>query len=497
MGTLLSQRTPMITSIGRHASAIRAGIIEKTGTAYFDALQLEEGTIANRYNLVENSSFEFDTGNPLFWTKNADGDANDTSVDVEQAFGTRSVRINGAADKTKSFYQTINVSGQANDVFVVSGWGKGASVPLTNGSGRYFALDVGFHKYNGDYQWEVVTFNEDSSDWQYVSDKVIASEPYTDIKYYVLYYNEANTAYFDGLQLYKEEFGQSYTYDSNGNVISSVDLDEQQSSFEYTNNDLTKATDPKESHFNYTYDSNNNIKTATSAENVLYSFNYDSNGNPLTSKVGDSSLFIDSTATYTTDGNYLNTLKDSQGNTVTYNYNATKGTLDTVTDAKSKTTSYTYDVNTDQLKTASKTADGQTVSNGYTYENDRIKTIKSNNDQVTYSFDYDSMGNNTTVKVGNQTLITNTYEQYNSNRNTGILMESTYGNTQKVGYDYDILDRVKALKYSDIIKFKYDYDGNGNLGYKEDLVNGVQYKYNYVIILKNNNEKTSFSQKIW
>ncbi len=80
------------------------------------------------------------------------------------------------------------------------------------------------------------------------------------------------------------------------------------------------------------------------------------------------------------------------------------------------------------------------------------------------------MGNNTAVKVGTQPLITNSYEVYNSNRNTGKLLDSTYGNTQKVGYDYDSLDRVKALKYSDIIKFKYDYDGNGNLGYKEDLV---------------------------
>jgi len=459
----------------------RAGIIEETGTAYFDALQLEEGTIANRYNLVENSSFEFNTGDPLFWTKNGSTDANDTSVNVEKAFGTRSVRLNGVADKTKAFYQNINVSGQANDVFVVSGWGKGSSVSLTNGSGRYFALDVGIHKTDGTYQWEVVTFNEDSADWQYASDKVIASGPYTDIVYYVLYYNQANTAYFDGLQLYKEEFGQSYTYDTNGNVVSSADLAKQQSRFEYTNNDLTKAVDPKGSQFKYTYgtDGKHNLETATSAENVVYSFTYDSYGNPKTSKVGDTSLFIDSTATYTTDGNYLKTLKDSQGNTVTYNNDSSKGTLDSVTDAKSKTTSYTYDPNTDQLKAASKTADGQTVSNSYTYENDRIKTVTSNNNQVTYSFDYDSMGNNAAVKVGNQPLITNTYEQYNSNRNTGNLLESTYGNNQKVGSDYDILDRVTALKYGGEIKFKYAYDGNGNLGIKEDLVNGVNYKYTY------------------
>lgn len=72
----------------------------------------------------------------MFWTKNGDCDANDTSVTEDKAFGTRSVKIFGAADKTKSFYQTINVSGQAGGVFVVSGWGKGSSVSLTNGTGR-------------------------------------------------------------------------------------------------------------------------------------------------------------------------------------------------------------------------------------------------------------------------------------------------------------------------------------------------------------------------
>lgn len=67
--------------------------------------------------------------------------------------------------------------------------------------------------------------------------------------------------------------------------------------------------------------------SATSAENVLYSFTYDSSGNPKTSKVEGSSLFIDATANYTANGNYLSNLIDSQGNTVIYNYNAQKGTL--------------------------------------------------------------------------------------------------------------------------------------------------------------------------
>ncbi len=266
----------------------RAGIIEETGTAYFDSPRFEEGSFANRYNLVENASFEFGTGIPLFWNANAESDAGDTSVDTESAFGTRSVKINGIADKNKNFNQLLNVSGLNDDVFTIGGWGKASSVPMNYGSGRIFALDVGFqNKDTGAYQWQVVKFNEDSSDWQYLSDRIIAPFDYSNIRIYALYYKEANTAYFDGIQFYKEEFGQSYTYDSNGNVISSEDLADQQSSFQYTNNDLTKAIDPKGSEFTYNYDSKHKLKDATSAENVVYSFTYDSYGNPVTSKVGD------------------------------------------------------------------------------------------------------------------------------------------------------------------------------------------------------------------
>jgi len=35
------------------------------------------------------------------------------------------------------------------------------------------------------------------------------------------------------------------------------------------------------------------------------------------------------------------------------------------------------------------------------------------------------------------------------------LKESTYGNSQKVGYDYDTLDRVTAKKIDDTVKFNY------------------------------------------
>ena len=73
--------------------------------------------------------------------------------------------------------------------------------------------------------------------------------------------------FFDGLSLYREEFGQSYTYDDKNNVISAVDSQKNATKFEYNeNSDLTGITDPKGNKFEYEYDKpKRNIIKATSA----------------------------------------------------------------------------------------------------------------------------------------------------------------------------------------------------------------------------------------
>lgn len=332
---------------------VNVGIVEEAGTAYFDCMQLEEGSAANRYNILENANFSYGMD---FWTKNYECDILDTIVTstdatypIELDKDKKVFKINGSASKRKNIYQKIDLSGKAGDVFVVSGWAKGDSVPITGT--RYFALDVGIEKNDGSYEWKVVKFNEDSTEWQYVSDKIITSADYKSITFYGLYYENENTAYFDGLQLYKEEFGQSYTYDDKGNVISTSDLAEQNSTFEYANNDLVKSISPSGNQFKYEYDGNHNITKATSAENAVYSFSYDSNGNPETATIGDTTngLTIKSTAEYTSDKNYIKSIEDSSGNKVGYDYNTKKGTLDRVTDAKGNSVFYSYD-EMDRLK---------------------------------------------------------------------------------------------------------------------------------------------------
>lgn len=145
----------------------------------------------------------------------------------------------------------------------------------------------------------------------------------------------------------------------------------------------------------------------TSAENVVYYFTYDSSGNPLTSKVGYSVTFINASAAYIASENYLKTLTDSKGNTLTNTWDETKGILSNSKDPKGNTINYGYDT-LDRLQNVTKTVDGNAVSNSYSYIDDKLNTITHN--VFNYNFDYDSLGNNTEVSVGTQNLIKNTFE---------------------------------------------------------------------------------------
>ena len=68
----------------------------------------------------------------------------------------------------------------------------------------------------------------------------------------------------------------SYDYDSNGNLISVVDLQKNKTKYDYdSNNNLVKMTLPNGASQTYTYDSYHNVTKAVSPEGVTSQFTYD------------------------------------------------------------------------------------------------------------------------------------------------------------------------------------------------------------------------------
>ena len=459
-----------------------------TGTLWVDCAQLEVGSVPNRYNLLRNCDFsQNSSGVPAFWSANGvntSADAIVTDADaLHPSFLTNNrMRLYGDPQTNKGIYQDLPLSGSQGDVYVAGGWAKGFSRPIGDDK-RHFGIRVAFKNGSGAYEnGEILNWNEEWTDWQYVSGAVIAPCAYTGIRFNVDYEKNVNYADFDGMTLYKEEFGNTFTYDDDGNVTAVKDLVGQKAKAQYDDyNNLISYVQPgrpdtvkttisygssdaeKKKRLPLRVDSPTGIRTANT---------YDANGNLVRSYVIDSmdgTCMMDSHQSYTADGNHVATKTDARGKVVTYETDLAKDTLTKVTDPNGQSVNYTYDSRMRVIGTSA-TADGGNYKNTYTYEKDRLKTVAHNTTSdtpdVTYTFDYDEFGNPTTVKVGNQVLSTNVY----TDTGDRTLMRVEYGNGGKVHYMRDDFRRVTGIHYDDATepRFTYDYGANGQAAYVKD-----------------------------
>ena len=255
-----------------------------SGTVYADDVQLEKGMSANRFNMAENSSF---ANSSTGWTGGTK-----TAVSGNPMGLTSAVRLLGDPTEDVSSYRAFSVSGAKGDVFTYGAWLKGSSVPVgekKHGSDGITTARLRIEFYNGGTlvssgsSNHTIDMNCGVSDWQYLNAKAIAPGTYNSVRLYFDYGYNANSAYMTGVYLSKDPFGQTYTYDKNGNIVSSQDLAKTNASFAYQNNMLSKMVNPSGSQYMYAYDSKNNLTYAASSEGQTYKFEYDSAGNPTKS----------------------------------------------------------------------------------------------------------------------------------------------------------------------------------------------------------------------
>lgn len=104
-----------------------------TGTAYFDAIQLEENPSANNFNILTNGDFEYydSAGTALYWHEVSLSESKtvDSAVTSQHKSGKSSFMITGNPATVKAIYQIVPISGSENDTYIVGGWAKANSVP--------------------------------------------------------------------------------------------------------------------------------------------------------------------------------------------------------------------------------------------------------------------------------------------------------------------------------------------------------------------------------
>ena len=277
---------------------IMGGVNNATGTAWFDGFQIDKGVrISNKLNLINNPSFELagdSDMSPKYWgggeTSDKDGrikySNNPDTSNPSNKDGAYCLRIGGEFGRRKSFSQAINVSGEQGDVFHLSCRVSANPIP-----GKEFRISAAVLYESGDPKWTNFDFTPYSTEWQYVGGVVSTDDgipgstrKYTAIHIYIFFADTNNYAFFDSVQLIKDN-GQSYVYDSNGELVSSKNASKA-SHFTYDGNaNITRMVNPDGSAFEYANDSKNNLKLARNAQGVVTRFKHDAVGNPIESKM--------------------------------------------------------------------------------------------------------------------------------------------------------------------------------------------------------------------
>ena len=457
---------------------------DSAGTVYVDSAQLEVGASPNRYNMIQNGDFSDGT---TAWTTSSrissstDGVTTDSDASHPAAFSNSVYHITGTCDYQKYIYQAITVAGKKGDTYSFGAWLRSDSVPLTtqpNGSSTrlYGVKRISVEFLNGSKTVNTATiyFNADTNDWQFACGSAVATGAYTSIRLNLNFHYTRNDCYYDGVQLYKEEFSQAYTYDSSGNLTGYTSLIGQQNTFTYnSSNDVTKSTDPRGNTTTYTYDDHHNLLTSTSPEGVVTSNTYHDVGLPTETRVGTDTNYIRSTTAYDNASALATSVTDARGSAVLTQYNAATRLATEITDAKNNSTAYGYD----SLNRVSSIISGDSGVS-YTYTNDKLTQVDVDG-AVLYGLTYDGFGRTISTKAGSSAdsmaaLATNAYDG-----DTGLLTQTQYGNGFTVSYVYDNLDRITEVKYDGTTVYKYVYDGSGNLYSACDAALGFTIYYEY------------------
>lgn len=254
-----------------------------SGTVWIDDVQLEKSANPSNFNIVENSDFSNDMG---AWRTFSTDESTVVKASGLAGFDKCGKLTGTVENSQKILKQYLPASGKKGDVFTFGMWVNAFSAPLnsTKDNDAYkpqFRLEFNYYDKDGKYLGaQKKDFNPDIKDrWQFLSDTFVAPSDYGNLGISLVYDHNVNNAHLTGAFCYKEQYGQTYAYDSNGNVSSVVDLAKTNSTFSYYGSQMAKMLNPSGSKYLYTYNDKNQLTFAMSTDGQEYGFTYDDKGN--------------------------------------------------------------------------------------------------------------------------------------------------------------------------------------------------------------------------
>ena len=480
-------------------------VFDYIGTYYMDDIQLEQGEVANNYNMFENSNFENGTQG---WTMSAqDEDGHDITsnvfevVNLTQDTKALKVKLNPSDDVQLS--QTFNVKGQQGDKYTISFWYKSEGFPGNYGLGSMTRNNVTFQFHSVEEQAtdfipsQALIPNE--STWQYFSHDFIAPWDFEGLTVEFLESLNANDFYISNLSLFKDVRSVVYDYDDNGNIILKNDLNNQDNKFDYdANNQLIKMMDPKGNNLVFEYDNNvtDRVLRGVTENGISNEIDYDLTGDPIITRTINRGQVTD-----VNNGSYKIRLKGTNSCLRLINGNIAilddicghdkwileKETIDNIDYFKIKhsiITSKYVTVTNNNLELAS-----------YSLDNSLFKFIKQKNG----SYIIQSKSNSNYLKYENNVLILSTlveadekFEFYLESITNSKFIENSAeytsdgkyvksvldSNFNKIVYDIDSLTGlVNSITNANGKKIYYYYDNNRRISSIIDGERIVNYQY--------------------
>lgn len=259
---------------------------------YLDDIQLEEGEVANYYNIIDNSGLK---NGLLDWTINKSNLADDFVDIVNVTDEVKALRIHSAPQGYVSADRKFNIKGKKGDVFNFSFWYKNDAIIPSGGEGLMPGLwGTIFFGYPEDTEYGACVpakyLNVGSDNWQFFSENFIAEDDYEYLEIKVNSFGGANECYLTNFSLFKDLECFSFDYDENGNLVSSSDLSKQKNEINYDkNNQLIKLSDTMGANFTFEYDNkvSDKVINSISPSGIINNIEYDVNGNPIKIKVNN------------------------------------------------------------------------------------------------------------------------------------------------------------------------------------------------------------------
>lgn len=258
--------------------------IYNLGTMYIDDIQLEEGNIANDYNMIENSSFLDGINGWDISELNTSSEQNYEIINVNEE--EKALKFLNDPSKNITLSKTFKMKGHSGDVFRLSFIYKNEGVYDENhGLGIYGNL-VNIQFFDENSEMGTCTYNINlnphSEEWQFFTNSFVAENDFTSISINVFSQFEVNNLYLTNIMLSKESGTFKLEYDENEQVISYSSLNNGKNVINYNkDNQLIGIKTPSGRSIRYDYDNvvKNRCISILSPSGVSNEYKYDNNGN--------------------------------------------------------------------------------------------------------------------------------------------------------------------------------------------------------------------------